>query len=85
MLKNGINRDVVLKHLANNGIEARPVFYPLHEMPPFTTCAKSMSLSNSAKVSKSGLSLPSSVSLSSSNLRYIVNVLADSFALSIDV
>lgn len=84
-LKNNINRDAVLKHLALNGIEARPVFYPLHDMPPFSTCARASSLSNSSELSISGLSLPSSVNLSTSNLRHIIKVLVDSFALSIDV
>jgi perosamine synthetase len=81
LLESGINRDVLLKHLADNGIEARPVFYPLHEMPPFAACSRSSSLSNSCKLSMSGISLPSSVNLSISNIKYIANL----FLQSIDV
>jgi perosamine synthetase len=72
LLKNKNNRDEIVKRLLELGVETRPVFYPLHEMPPYKNLKKSQSLSNSIHISKYGLSLPSATSLTNVNIKYIV-------------
>ncbi len=71
LLQNNINREDVMKTLLELGIETRPVFYPLHKMPPYKRFKRSSSLKNSINISKRGLSLPSSPSLSDLNIKYI--------------
>jgi perosamine synthetase len=55
----GISRDTLLKHLAVHGIDTRPLFYPLHQQPPFPDEA-GKSFPNADWLSASGLSLPTS-------------------------
>jgi perosamine synthetase len=65
------NRDELIEFLGKQGIETRPVFYPLHIMPPYTTFGKSENLKNSQVISDCGISFPSSVNLSEIELVYI--------------
>ena len=68
VLEDEIDRDVVCNELLALGIETRPFFYPLHSMPPYRQFKRSDSLSTSISISKNGLSLPSSTSLSENEL-----------------
>lgn len=52
-LTNGMNQD---------GIETRPIFFPIHEMPPYKNYVRG-DLSVSKTISRRGFSLPSSVNL----------------------
>lgn len=54
-------RDKLLVYLQNKGIECRPCFYPLNEMPPYTKYKK-LSLTNSIELAYSGISLPTGIS-----------------------
>ena len=71
ILKNKINRDILIEKLNNLGIETRPIFYNLHIMPPYIKYRTSRSLSNSIKISNHGLSLPTSLSLQEEDIVYI--------------
>jgi perosamine synthetase len=50
------NRDKVLDEFKNNGIDARPFFFPLSVMPIYKTYV--FSFKNSHKISKDGVNLP---------------------------
>jgi len=76
--KTSINRDEIIKKLLQNGIEARPVFFPLHVMPPYRDFAKGEYL-NTDYVSRQGLSLPSSVGLTEAQQRDVCRALKDVF------
>ncbi|CAO0821014.1 GDP-perosamine synthase [Desulfarculales bacterium] len=54
----GIDRDQALASLRQVGIDARPMFYPLHLMPPFAGAPQAASLANSRRWGLSGLLLP---------------------------
>ena len=56
----------------NLGIELRPTFYSLSEMPPYKKFKKSLNLENSKLLSKNGISLPSSPTLNKIQLNFIV-------------
>lgn len=69
-------RDEVLKKLLINGVEGRPCFYPLHEMPVYQQWLRAgQEFPVSTKVSREGLSLPSSLLLEQKNILTIVNML----------
>ncbi len=65
------NRDELMSYLGLNAIETRPVFYPMHQMPPYTGFGKSEELQVSISVSERGMSLPSSANLSQSEMEHI--------------
>ena len=58
----GLSRDRLMLELRKDGIDARPLFYPLHEQPPFFT--DSVEFPVTKMLSERGLSLPSSNSFS---------------------
>jgi perosamine synthetase len=66
-------RDQLIEYLHQKGIETRPVFYPMHEMPPYTQYAPHK-LECSIDISKRGISFPSSASLSNIELEYIKKI-----------
>jgi perosamine synthetase len=69
------SRDELIQFLGKNGIETRPVFYPMHIMPPYTIFGKAENLKNSQLISDCGISLPSSVNLSEVELVYICKMI----------
>jgi len=69
-------RDAMIQKLSLNGIESRPVFYPLHEMPPYRalpSAARSFPVAD--RISRSALSLPSACTLSLEDIRYISTII----------
>jgi perosamine synthetase len=55
----GIHRDTLIGHLSVHGIDTRPLFYPLHQQPPFAD-EKGNRFPNAEWLSAYGLSLPTS-------------------------
>lgn len=70
-----ISIENLLMSLENKGIECRPVFYPMSEMPSFRNIAKIAPDPITQNISKRGLSLPSSISLTESEIDYISSTL----------
>ncbi|MBF4465684.1 aminotransferase class I/II-fold pyridoxal phosphate-dependent enzyme [Flavobacterium sp. LC2016-12] len=70
-------REDLMSFLNNKGIETRPVFYPLHIMPPYIAYGEKENLEVSSKISESGMSLPSSVNLSEAEINYICSCISD--------
>jgi perosamine synthetase len=76
-LDKSLNRDEVMRQLLHQGVDTRPVFYPLHQMPPYQRFSKSESLYHSINIARSGLSLPSSLNLKIEEIEYITHVLTE--------
>jgi perosamine synthetase len=64
-------REELISYLNTTGIDTRPVFYPLHVMPPYKLYGEKVNLKTSEFISARGVSLPSSVSLSKSEIKFI--------------
>ncbi len=71
----GTDRDLLIEQLMSEGIETRPFFYPLHQMPPYLECGGDEAFPVSTRVAASGISLPSSANLSVADISYITKVL----------
>ena len=71
----GINRDQLIKILAENRIESRPFFIPVHEMPPYVDC-KHGDLSVTEELSRKGINLPSSVGLTKEEIEKVCEVIS---------
>lgn len=76
----GFTRDQFMAQLAKAGIETRPLFYPLHHMPPYQAYAKGQEFPNATRLSRDGFSLPSAVSLGEAEIDYICGVIERSLA-----
>ena len=65
-------RNKLIYQLKNKGIEARPVFFPLHKMKPYKEfCMGDYPCSE--EVSYKSISLPSSPFLSKKELKYVTD------------
>ena len=74
----GKSRDELRLALANKGIDTRPVFNPIHKMPPYEEFAIGH-YKNSSYLSKNGLSLPSSVNLKEKDIHRICDEILNFF------
>lgn len=63
------DRDGLRVHLSNNGIETRPLFYPIHTMPMYELKDVQFKVAND--ISSRGINLPSYPSLSDSDVEFI--------------
>jgi perosamine synthetase len=69
-------RNKVITYLKGQGIDSRPVFYPMHEMPPY----KKYALSGeryiaSSYLSNGGISLPSSYTITEKEIEHVCSTL----------
>jgi perosamine synthetase len=79
--KFGISRNELLSKLLKNGVETRPVFYPLHIMPPYKKyIRKNQNFENSIYVSENGISFPSSVTISETEINSIERIIHSIFS-----
>lgn len=70
----GLSRDDLIKKLAENNIESRPFFTPIHKMPPYINCRHG-DLSTTKELSQKGLNLPSSVGLKKDEIEEVCSVI----------
>lgn len=70
----GMERDAFMERLSRAGVETRPLFYPLHAMPPYRGFAQGQSFPHSDRISAAGLSLPSGVMLSDDDIDYVCDM-----------
>lgn len=54
--RNGPSRDEVMRRMAEVGVETRPMFYPVHQMPPYRDTANRYPVADD--VSARGINLP---------------------------
>ncbi|MFQ3651125.1 MAG: DegT/DnrJ/EryC1/StrS family aminotransferase [Gemmataceae bacterium] len=75
----GCSRDEVMKHLASVGIETRPMFIPLHRLPPFRNQSRSRGeyLPVTDRLGEQGIMLPTYNTLTYADIDRVVNALAE--------
>lgn len=76
----GITRDEFMGRLDKAGIETRPLFYPLHVMPPYRAYVGNRTFPMTNRLSAGGISLPSAVTLAPDEINYISGVIDRQFA-----
>lgn len=69
------DRDLVIKRLADVGIETRPFFYPMHTLPIYCKSARGEGYPIAEKVAARGINLPSSAKLTEEDVGYICDQL----------
>ena len=68
--KEGELRDSLRKYLLDNGIETRPVFYPVHTMPIYARQYQKLPVAES--IGWRGINLPSFPDLTEDEIKYVV-------------
>ena len=68
-----LQRDELLKRLKEQGIDTRPFFYPIHQMPPYAGSGTHFPVADD--LSRRGLNLPSAVTLTDSDLERIIRAI----------
>jgi len=69
MVANPEDRNKLRTHLADNGIETRPVFYPIHTMPMYFK--EGVTFKTAENISSRGINLPSYPKLKEQDIDYI--------------
>ena len=69
-------RDPLREHLQKNGIETRPVFYPIHSMPMYASFYRRMP--QAENIASRGITLPSYPGLTNDEISYIAESCLDS-------
>ncbi|HEX5038512.1 MAG TPA: DegT/DnrJ/EryC1/StrS family aminotransferase [Candidatus Limnocylindria bacterium] len=75
LLPSGVDRDRVMALLAEEGIETRPFFYPLHEMPPYRADASGFPVATD--LSRRGMTLPSFYRMGEADVAAVVGAVRD--------
>jgi perosamine synthetase len=70
-----IGRDELMSRLAERGVETRPVFYPMHVLPPYREGAASETFPVADRLAQRGFSLPTWAGLSRDDVEYVCNAL----------
>jgi perosamine synthetase len=70
----GLDRDAVSAELRARGIDSRPFFVPLHEMPPYLTSAP---FPVSTELSRQGINLPSGTALTPAEIATVCRALRE--------
>ncbi len=66
-----VSRDELMERLDADGIESRPVFYPMHHMPPYFDASANMPVAE--RLSRGGISLPTHGHLSDDDVAYVAD------------
>jgi perosamine synthetase len=69
------NRDEVMAELEQAGIEVRPLFYPMHMLPPYQAEVGDNLFPVAEGISQCGFSLPTWAGLSNEDLEYVTDIL----------
>lgn len=70
-------RDCLIAKLGDAGIETRPVFYPLHILPPYAHPGQADGLSVSERISRTGINLPTYADMTEKDVIYICEKLIE--------
>ncbi|MDD5331735.1 MAG: aminotransferase class I/II-fold pyridoxal phosphate-dependent enzyme [Candidatus Nanoarchaeia archaeon] len=67
-----LSKEELTRKLKEHGVDTRPAFYPLNQMPPYKTPE---SFPIAEEISRKGLTLPSSIKLTEEQINYICNII----------
>jgi perosamine synthetase len=83
----GCSREDLMACLAARGVETRPMFLPLHHMPPFREQARQRDevLPVTDRLGSDGIMLPTFSQLSDADLEYVVEAIASAQGVSREV
>ena len=75
-----IYRDRVMARMAHDGVETRPMFYPMHVLPPYRDLQPASAFPVSTSVASRGISLPTWAGLDRGQIERVVHSLRRALA-----
>lgn len=72
-----LERDDVMSRLLRRGVETRPIFYPMHVLPPYRGEAPVARFPVADRLSARGLSLPTHANLTEEDVAYVCDALRE--------
>lgn len=66
-------RDRILDLLAEDGIETRKFFYPIHELPPYRSCGESSEFPVSERLAHGGICLPTHLGVTMEDAGFVID------------
>lgn len=76
-----ISRDELMAQLERRGIETRPVFYPMHVLPPYREANDGEVYRVAEAIARRGISLPTWVGLTRADVLYVCDSLRECLSL----
>lgn len=70
------SRDAIMAHLAGEGVETRPVFPPMHVLPPYEPQNRDRRFPIADRLSANGFNIPSSANLEEADIVRVCETLA---------
>ena len=64
-------RDPFMARLHEDGVETRPVFYPVHGLPPYREASRGEEFPVAESLARRGVSIPTWAGLSGDDLSYV--------------
>ncbi len=64
-------RDDVIERLRHEGVETRPVFYPIHTLPPYREKADGLAFPVAEGIARHGINVPTWAGLTRDDVRYV--------------
>jgi len=71
----GRSRDELMIYLLKRGIETRPFFYPMHQLPPYKKGLKASDYPVTKRISEQGMNLPTYASLTKTQIKRICDTI----------
>jgi len=65
------DRDEVMSALAREGVETRPVFYPMHVLPPYRHLTKGQEFPVADRLAQRGINLPTWAGLTEEDVQFV--------------
>lgn len=70
-------RDSVMAYMENRGVETRPVFYPMHVLPPYREQAAGEAYPVAERIARGGISLPTGAGLTRDDVDFVCDLLIE--------
>jgi perosamine synthetase len=74
--KHSVRNDII-PYLLEHGIDSRPVYYPLHSLPPYLDKSETGEYPVAEHVSRRGINLPTWAGMSREDVQYICGIIRD--------
>jgi perosamine synthetase len=71
------DRDAVMAYLEKRGIETRPIFYPMHILPPYLELARNEAYPVAERLARRGLSLPTWAGLTREDVSFVCDAVRE--------
>ncbi len=70
-----LDRDKIMTYLTEEGIETRPIFYPIHTLPPYQSLSQGEAFPTAERIAARGITLPTWAGLTEEEVVFVCRTL----------